>query len=115
MACTSGRCWRAVYVSPKSAWTSPIYCSKPATNGIRAIGCSIPETAAAACLRWDELQVNDGKLEFVDAAGKTDIDVSVNSLPVQGRDTAAPIGIAGKAVGAATPSPCVAALPRRWN
>ena len=42
------------------------------------------------------LRVNDGKLKFVDAAGRTDIDVSVNSLPVQGRDTAAPIAIAGK-------------------
>ncbi|HYG06588.1 MAG TPA: AsmA family protein [Stenotrophomonas sp.] len=42
------------------------------------------------------LRVREGQLKYVDAAGKTDIDVSVNSLPVQGRDTAAPIGIAGK-------------------
>ncbi|MDG2525447.1 AsmA family protein [Stenotrophomonas sp. HITSZ_GD] len=42
------------------------------------------------------LRVTDGQLKFVDAAGKTDIDVNVNSLPVKNRDDAAPIAIDGK-------------------
>jgi len=42
------------------------------------------------------LRVADGRMKFVDAAGKTDVDVSVNSLPVRRRDEAAPIGIEGK-------------------
>jgi len=42
------------------------------------------------------LRINEGQVKFVDAAGKTDIDVSVNSLPVKQRDEAAPIAINGK-------------------
>jgi len=42
------------------------------------------------------LRVHEGRMKFVDAAGKTDVDVSVNSLPVSGRGDAAPIGIEGK-------------------
>lgn len=42
------------------------------------------------------LRVTDGQLKFVDSAGKTDIDVSVNSLPVKNRGDAAPIAIDGK-------------------
>lgn len=42
------------------------------------------------------LRITDGQLKFVDAAGKTDIDVSVNSLPVKKADDAAPIAIEGK-------------------
>jgi uncharacterized protein involved in outer membrane biogenesis len=42
------------------------------------------------------LRVTDGQLKFVDTAGKTDIDVSVNSLPVKKADDAAPIAIDGK-------------------
>ncbi len=42
------------------------------------------------------LRIQQGQLKFVDAAGKTDIDVSVNSLPVKKADDAAPIAIEGK-------------------
>ncbi len=42
------------------------------------------------------LRITDGQLKFVDAAGKTNIDVSVNSLPVKQADEAAPIAIEGK-------------------
>ncbi|KRG46596.1 hypothetical protein ARC20_00235 [Stenotrophomonas panacihumi] len=42
------------------------------------------------------LRITDGQLKFVDAAGKTDINVSVNSLPVKKADDAAPIAIEGK-------------------
>jgi len=42
------------------------------------------------------LRVHEGRMKFIDAAGKTDVEVSINSLPVQGRDDAAPIGIEGK-------------------
>ena len=42
------------------------------------------------------LRVHAGRMKFIDAAGRTDVEVSVNSLPVKGRDDAAPIGIEGK-------------------
>ncbi|HBK47020.1 MAG TPA: AsmA family protein [Xanthomonadaceae bacterium] len=42
------------------------------------------------------LQIHQGRMRFVDAAGRTDVDVSVDSLPSAAADAAAPIAIAGK-------------------
>lgn len=42
------------------------------------------------------LRVEQGRLRFVDAASRTDIDVDIHSLPAAGRDPAAPIAVAGQ-------------------
>jgi AsmA family protein len=42
------------------------------------------------------LLVHQGRLTFIDAVGRTDIDVSIDSLPRSGTDTAPPIAVAGK-------------------
>ncbi|KAB7772175.1 AsmA family protein [Xanthomonas maliensis] len=47
--------------------------------------------------RLGRLLVDDGRLQYVDAAGRTDIDVAINSLaPPRSDQRAAPVGIEGK-------------------
>ncbi|HEY0334971.1 MAG TPA: AsmA family protein [Stenotrophomonas sp.] len=41
------------------------------------------------------LRVREGHMKFIDAAGKTDVEVSVNSLPIKAKGDAAPIAING--------------------
>ena len=46
--------------------------------------------------RFQRIWIDEGQLRFIDAANKTDIDISVNSAKADGANTAPPIDIAGK-------------------
>ena len=47
-------------------------------------------------VQFERIWIDDGRLQFFDAAKKTDIDISVNSAKSDGGNTAPPIDISGK-------------------
>lgn len=44
----------------------------------------------------ERLKIRQGQLRFVDAAGRTDIDIGIDSLPGTARDAAPPMAVAGR-------------------
>lgn len=66
--------------------------------------------------RLGRLLVQDGRLQYIDAANKSDVDVAINSLaPPRSDQRAAPIGIDGKGRWKGIPSRSKAIPPRRWS